>query len=368
MQSAPGPETVIDGVPYLYFAGTSYLGLAGHPDVIAAGCAALRQYGVHTATTRALVGTNPPVQEVERLAAEYFGTEEAFYFGSGYMANHIMVSALAADADAVAVDESAHYCVREAARLAGRPVICFRPGDATDLKKATRNLARVLVLSDAVGSSSGTLAPVGEYLDVLKQQPGSMLLLDDAHGFGVLGPDGRGWLDELGLWSHVNGGAPRDGVALFVCGTLAKALGGFGGIIPGTRPFVARVRAGSHYFDGASAPASAVAGSTAKALEIVCRDPSLRARLRENVLWLRQKLRELGLAVPDGSTANFGVSIGDAADMQRIHQTLKARGIFVPYVGAYAGIPPQGLLRFAVFANHSRAQLERLARELRQSL
>jgi hypothetical protein len=95
MESAPGPETVIDGVRYLYFGGTSYLGLANHPEVIAAGCEALRRYGVHSATTRARFGTNPPVLGVERQAAEFFGTGDAFYFHSGYVANHILVAALA---------------------------------------------------------------------------------------------------------------------------------------------------------------------------------------------------------------------------------------------------------------------------------
>ena len=157
-------------------------------------------------------------------------------------------------------------------------------------------------------------------------------------------------------------------MSLFVCGTLAKALGGFGGIIPGTREFVQCVRTASHYFDGASAPASAVAGATAKALEIVMREPSLRASLRENTLHLRAGLRAMGLAVPEGATAHFGVSAGDAANMQRIHETLKTRGIMVPYVGTYSGIPPEGVLRFAVFANHTTAQLDRLLDELRSIL
>src|SRR5262245_28491450 len=100
MESPPSTETVIDGVRYLYFAGTSYFGLAAHPEVIEAGCAALREFGVHTATTRARFGTSPPVLAVEELAARYFGTEDAFYFGSGYAANHIMVAALAPVADA----------------------------------------------------------------------------------------------------------------------------------------------------------------------------------------------------------------------------------------------------------------------------
>ena len=108
MQSPPGPETVIDGVRYLYFGGTSYLGLAGHPEVLEAGCAALREFGVHSATSRSGFGTTPPVRDAERSAAAYFGTEEAFYFASGYAGNQIMAERFA-DVDRIVVAESAHY-------------------------------------------------------------------------------------------------------------------------------------------------------------------------------------------------------------------------------------------------------------------
>jgi 8-amino-7-oxononanoate synthase len=365
MASSPGPETIIDGVSYLYFGGTSYLGLAGHPEVIEAGCAALRRFGVHSATTRARFGTNPPVMEVEQRAARFFGTEDAFYFGSGYMANHILVSTFALQVDAILVDESAHYCVWEASRVAGVPVASFRHRDADDLARQLKGRQRVLVMADAVGPSTGALAPVADYLRVLEGCASGHLLLDDAHGFGVLGERGRGLLDELGFWPRANGGSVGGGTSLQVGGTLSKALGGFGGVIPGTRAFLERVRTASHYFDGASAPASAEAGASAKALEILERDPSLRRRLRENTLYLRAALRRLGLTVPEGASAHFGVTVGGGDNMRRIHEALRTRGILVPYVGAYSGIPPEGLLRFAVFANHTAAQLDRLVDEIR---
>jgi 7-keto-8-aminopelargonate synthetase-like enzyme len=365
MESAPGPEVTIDGAPYLYFGGTSYLGLAAHPEVIEAGCSALRRYGVHSATSRARYGTNPPVLETELRAAEFFGVDAAFYFGSGYSANHILISALAAGADAVLVDDSAHYCVLEAARVAGLPVVTFRDRDPDDLGRIAKNYKSVVALSDAVCPSTGRVAPVKEYIAVLARCGRAALLLDDAHGFGVLGEHGRGLLEQLGLWPSVNGRSSVDGVSINVCGTLSKALGGFGGIVPGTLEYVAHARSASHYFDGASAPASSVAGSTAKALEIVMREPGIRRQLKDNIGRLRAGLRGLGLVVPEGETAHFGVAVGDAGNMRRIHESLKARGILLPFVTGYTGIPPSGLLRFAVFANHSADQIDRLVFELR---
>jgi 7-keto-8-aminopelargonate synthetase-like enzyme len=225
-------------------------------------------------------------------------------------------------------------------------------------------------MADAVCPSTGETAPVPDYLVVLKSHRRAVLLLDDAHGFGVLGPNGRGLLDELGRWGDANrlGSGTPEGVQLFVCGTLAKALGGFGGIIPGTAAIIERARRSSHSFAGSSAPASAVAGASAKALESVMRDPSLRARLRDNAHHLRTGLRALGLTVPESATAHLGVTVGDAANMQRIHHELAQRRIMVPYVGEYTGLPAGGVLRFAVFATHTTAQIDFLHRELRSIL
>lgn len=368
MESAPGPETVIDGRRYLYFGGTSYLGLAGHPEVIEAGCTGIRLYGLHSATSRARMGTNPPVREVERLAAEFFGGENAFYFGSGYVANHVMIAALAGDIDTVLIDEAAHYSVMEASRLAGKPIRTFLHRDPSDLESRAKGAGRVLVMADAVGPSTGAVAPVAQFLQVLKAHEPAALLLDDAHGFGVLGEKGRGLLEAAGVWERTNTGVAEDGVSINVCGTLGKALGGFGGIVPGSREFVTRLKTSSHYFDGSSAPASPVAAATAKALELVMRQPALRKQLHENTLQIRRGLRALGLNVPEGETAHFGVTTGNARQMQGLSEELKQRGVVLPYLTGYTDTPPEGILRFAVFANHTFEQIELLISEIKSLL
>jgi 7-keto-8-aminopelargonate synthetase-like enzyme len=368
MESPPGPETVIDGVQYLYFAGTSYLGLHGNAAVVEAGCDALRRYGVHTATSRTGFGNSPLQMEVERSAAEFFGRDASFYFSSGYAGNHIAVQALAKDADVIYIDAEAHYCVQEAVALAGKPVQTFKHRDAEDLKSKLTPGLRPLVLADGVVPSNGRMAPVKEYVRVLAEFAPAILHLDDAHGVGVLGTNGRGIFEHCGLWAHVNGGPARDGVSLSMCGTLAKALGGFGGIIPGTAAFVDKLRRASHYYDGSSAPASPAAGCSIKALEICRREPERRDHLRRNVKQLRDGLRELGVTVSDEPTANVGAVIGNADTMKKLHAALRAQRILVPYVPSYSGTGPEGLMRFAVCGEHSEEMIARLLSAVREFL
>ncbi len=373
MEGPPGALTHIDGREYLYFGGTSYLGLAGDAEVIDAACAALRRYGVHTSTSRSGYGNSPLTLEVERLAAEFFGTAGAFYYPSGYAGNHILIQAVADRADVVLADEMAHFCLAEASQLLGQAPVRFRHRDADDLRQKLHEHVprgkRPLVLTDGVFALTGAVAPLDHYVEALRDYGTATLLVDDAHGIGTIGQRGRGSLEHLGMWREdVNADPARGGVGLYVCGTLSKAIGGFGGVLPGSLALLDRVRATSHYYEGASAPMSAAAGATAKALQIVLARPELRRRLDENARHLRDGLRSLGHSVESWPTPIIGLTIGSSENMRRIHDELRLAGIIVPYFGAYCGSGPAGRLRIAVFATHTEEMLDRLLSELRRML
>jgi len=378
MQSPPGAETIIDGRPYLYFAGTGYLALQGHPEVVQAACDAVRQYGISSATTRAGFGNVPPMLEVERRAAEFFAAEEAFYYVSGYVGNQIFSTALGERFDGVLVDELSHYSVWEAARLSGRPVIAFRHRDPADLAaKLTAHLKaadRPLVLSDGIFPVLGSIAPVAEYQRVLASYPGAALAIDDAHAVAVLGRYGRGTFEHAGLLTEggnrdpdAAGGSP-DGPALLFCGTLSKAVGGFGGIIPGTRQFMGWLKSHSHYFEAASPPPVPAAAATARALQLIMAEPGMRTRLWENAAAVKDGLRRLGLPTDDTPVPIVCLSIGDKTNMQRIQRELIERGIVIAYTSGYSGVGAEGALRLAVFSTHTKAMIEQLLDAFRQLL
>ena len=399
MQSPPGAETVIDGRRYLYFAGTGYLGLQSDPEVLRAAYEALGRYGLASATSRSGLGTTPPLLDAEAQASAFFGTPAAFYFASGYAGNQILVQTLEGTFDAVFIDELSHYSVFDAARSLGRPPIPFRHRDpeslATALASGLRPQERPLVMTDGVFSVLGHIAPLPDYCRVLAEYPGASLVVDDAHGAGVLGAAGRGTLDYFGLTTAIAGeetsvtpDVGQSGITpagkyvrlsslteqagqarkpdvpasprLFFSATLSKALGGFGGILPLDLALLERVRAATHYYEGASAPPVPVAAASAKALEIARTRPELRGKLAENVRAVKDGLRRLGLAIDDTPVPIVPLCLGTAENMQRIHQQLAADGIMVPYMPAYSGLGPSGALRLAVFATHTPAMIGRL--------
>ncbi len=365
MQSPPGPVTVIDGREYLYFAGTGYLGLQGRPEVIEAACEAARRFGLGSATSRGGFGDTPPVLEVERRAAEFFAAEDAFCFATGYAGPGLLALGLEGAFDVVFVDECSHYAVLDAARLSARPVFRFGHRDPEALAGGLRrNLApagRPLVMTDGVFAALGTIAPVAEYCEVLSAYQGAILLVDDAHGVGVLGEHGRGTAEHAGC---VRASTHPTGVTVVTCATASKALGGYGGLVPGPRELIAAVKTRSHWHRGASAPPPPVAAATAKGIEIAAAEPQLRERLRFNTRLLKDGLRAMGLEADQTPVPIVSLALGDEANMVRIQAALMDRGVAIAHLH-YAGLGPHGALRIAVFATHTEAMIGRLVEELR---
>lgn len=375
MQSAPGPITVIDGRECLYFAGTGYLGLQSRPEVIQAACAAAERFGMGSATSRTGFVNQPPTLDVEARAARFFGVEASFSFASGYAGMAILAAHLADACDAAFVDEQSHYSVFAGARALEKPIFSFQHRDAGHLAELLKTKLkpgeRPLVMSDGLFALLGDLAPVDEYDHVVANYPGAMVALDDAHGMGVIGRDGRGAFDHFDLWDRVNdarGDAKGErsihaGAKLFVCGTLGKALGGFGGMIPGSQRMIESLRELPIY-GGASAIPAPAAGGAARALELATGEPALRACLQANALRLRSRLRGLGLDCDEFPSPIICLKLGARDNMRRIHRELMERGIAIGYFAAYSGSGSEGALRIAVFATHTEAMLDRLADEL----
>lgn len=370
MHGSPGRRTSVDGGDYLYFCGTGYLGLQGDSRLVKASCEAARRYGMGAATSRTGYGTSPPVAEVEERSARFWEGDDAFYFASGYLGSQVVLAVLAKSASVVLLDEHSHYSIVDATRTIGLPVVPFAHNDAQALWEALRAHVkpgtRPLVMSDGVFASSGEMAPVREYLGVLQEYEGSMLCLDECHAYGVLGESGRGVYQQCGVGlSRVNRSLlelddfrePR----LYSLGTFSKAFGGFGGIVAGSRSFVEEARSSSHYFCGASAPPTPLAAASAAALEIVATTPELVARLQQNAKDLRQRLRSLGFDVDDIPTPVIGLSLGNESNMQRIQQRMADDGVLIAYAKEYSGLGPDGGLRIAVFATHTKEDLRDLS-------
>ncbi|GHT17894.1 putative pyridoxal phosphate-dependent acyltransferase [Planctomycetales bacterium] len=382
------PDAMISvaGKVYLYFAGSGYLGLQADPEVLAATCEAVLRYGVGTATSRTAF-TSPPVFEVERRIAEMTGTDHALYTASGYVANQILLESLEKTFDRIFIDEAAHYSLFDAVKRIRssrcRP-ITFKHCDTGDLKeKLDSNLQlneRPIVITDGVFSFHGTIAPVNEYVELLANYDGELLWIDDAHGFGVLGKNGRGTLEHFGINTATVNQTPEDNldnlgfgmgetqaIRLYLSFSLSKAVGGGGGMIPGSESFIQRLKDRSAVYFGASAPASPIAAATAKSLSIMQQiiqpqkvDENKLMQLRRNTEQLKSGLRHLGLETDDSPVPIAILTLGSAANMRRIQKELSENGVLISYLPRNVGLGSQGAIRIAVFATHTPQMIDEL--------
>ncbi len=336
------PVVKIDGLgDVLVLCSNNYLGLADHPEVIAAGVQGLREYGGGTASVRFICGTLQCHRELEATIARFVGTESSLTYVSCWNANEAVFPTLAGPEDAVLSDELNHASIIDSIRLVGKTVekAVYKHSDLDDLEtklKQFENKACRWVVTDGVFSMEGDVANLPGLLDLCRKYE-AMLVLDDSHGIGVLGTTGRGAPEHFDCLGQID----------VITGTLGKALGGAaGGYVAASKRAidVLEQRARPSLFSNAL-PAT-VAFSARKAIEIVENEPERVARLHNNVATMRTGLADLGFECPASPSAIIPIMIGDEAEAIAKSKRLLELGIMV--IGFGFPVVPKGEARLRV--------------------
>ena len=356
MTSGPqGPRVVLDGKPVLLLCSNNYLGLADHPRVREAAADAAMRWGVGAGGSRLVSGTMRIHRKLEERLAAFKGSEAALLFGSGYLANIGLVSALAGEGEIVFSDELNHASIIDGCRLSRARTFVYRHNDmdhlAWGLERAERRGARIV--TDSVFSMDGDVAPLGEIVELARRHR-VRVAVDEAHGVGCIGPGGRGAVHEAGLEREVD----------VVVGTLGKALGSYGAyatcdrdlarfLVNSARPFI---------FSTAPPPPS-VAGALA-ALDLLAESDRLVTRLAANSAAIRDELAREGFDVSGSTTQIVPLVIGEADMAMRICEIAIENGVFAQAIRPPTVAEGTSRLRLAVMATHSRDELREAARVL----
>jgi 8-amino-7-oxononanoate synthase len=351
----------VDGREVLLFAGSNYLDLAHHPDVVEASVRAARELGCAAGGSRLITGNLAIHEALEAELADFLGRDTALVFNTGYMANLGVIPALADAGDLIVSDALNHASIVDGCRLSRADVRVFPHGDvdALDalLAEVRGRYRRVLLVVDGVYSMDGDLAPLPA-LCALARREGALLLLDDAHGTGTLGKAGRGSAELLGVEDEVD----------VVLGTLGKSLGSFGAFLAGDtvlRELLVNV-ARSFIFSCALAPPPVEASRAA--LRVLRREPWRRERLQANAARLRRRLGEHDVATHLSVTHILPVIVGDNAAAMSLCERLLARGFYAQ--GIRHPTVPEGTarLRLTPMATHSDEEIDALAEAVAEEL
>ena len=333
----------------LYFSGCDYFRLARDPRLAAAAKKTLAESGLNVAASRLTTGNHAIYSRLENELAKFFAAESALLLPDGYLAPLAVASALAGEFSHALIDESAHGALVDAAKMLGCPVKKFRHRDAADLKKVLskcgRN-ARPLLLTDGMFSHDGSVAPLRGYLKILPR--GGMILVDDAHGAGVLGATGRGTLEleKVGRGRVIQ------------CATLSKAFGAYGGVILASRILRKKIISRSRAFVGTTPLPPPLAGAALAALKILRAEPQRRKKLFRNLEFVRTRLRAAGWKTSETPGPIVRWPLLPEVQENELKKRLLAAGIYPPYLRY--GHAAHGAFRFVISSEHTPAHLEKL--------
>jgi glycine C-acetyltransferase len=351
---------VSDGAKVLNLCANNYLGLADDPRIIDAAKFALNRWGFGLASVRFICGTQDLHKQLERKLSTFLRTDDTILYSSCFDANGGLFETLLGEQDAVISDELNHASIIDGIRLCRARRLRYKNRDMADLEaqlKASSDARRRLIATDGVFSMDGYVAPLPEICD-LAEKYDAMVMVDDSHAVGFVGPTGRGTPELHGVTDRVD----------IVTGTLGKALGGAsGGYTSGRAEIIELLRQRSRPYLFSNSVAPAVVGASLKVLEILNFGDDLRARLRENTMWFRSRMSELGFDILPGDHPIVPVMIGDAARAAQLADLLLTKGVYV--IGfSYPVVPlGQARIRTQVSAAHTMEDLELAATAFAQA-
>ncbi len=371
--SSRGSKISIEGESYINFSSNDYLGLSQHPEIVKSAIAALKKYGLGSGASRLLSGSYIPHKRLEERIAEFKKTETALVFNTGYAANTGIIPAIARSNWTILSDELNHASIIDGIRLSkaginttpcvkrGGFMRCgvkiYRHRDVNHLRELLKGSSNnKLIVTDTVFSMDGDIAPLSDIVFLAKKY-NAMLMIDDAHGTGVLGRGGRGGLEHFGI----------EGEDIIQMGTLSKALGSFGAFVAGSRGLMEYLtnRARSFIYSTSLPPAVAEAGR--KAIDIVDSNPNnLREKLWKNRERLYNGLKDLGYDTMGSETPIIPILIGDVKKTLALSTYLYENKIFAPAIRPPTVPEGKCRIRFSVTSTHTDDDIDFLLERLRK--
>jgi len=345
----------VDGRSYINFFGAGYLALSGIPEIRDAALRALQSGAPFAQQLPATHGARDPIFEAaESIGALACAAESCVYFASGYFIGAVCMGALQETVDLLVIDELAHYSLKDAAKLSGLPTLTFAHCDPQSLNEILRKRLgprqRPAILTDGVFATSGRVPPMSDYAKIIHEYDGR-LVVDESHAFGVVGENGRGAAEYHDVRNITVAGM-----------TLSKALCAHGAIIGCSTSNAARLRSISPL--GAACAGSPLSAAVAAAcLQHMVAHPEIRVILRDTGDYLRSRLRRAGLDVIDSPAPIVSFKCGNFANMQALQRRAFERGIYIHH-STYIGAGAEGMLRCAIFRDHTRQDVDALIEAL----
>ncbi len=361
VESAQQTHIKMENKTYLNFCSNDYLGLANHPDVIQAFQNAANHYGVGTGSAHLINGHSRIHQQLEQALAEFTGRQNALLFSTGYMANMGTINALMQRGDVIHADRLNHASLIDASLLSKARMLRYRHNDLSHLhknlqKQTLKPCPNQMIVCDAVFSMDGDLAPIKQ-LSTLAKQNQAWLMLDDAHGLGVLGKTGAGLLEQENL-------SEQDVPILMA--TLGKALGTAGAFIAGSEDLIEYLKQTARTWIYTTAMPSAIAAASLESLRIVKQETWRREKLQALIKQFREGVQQLGLKLMPSDTAIQPIVLGCASQAVQVSEALFQQGILVSAIRPPTVPKNTARLRITLSAMHTEAEIVRLLEALQK--